>query len=98
MRDAEIEKEGDGPSFFCIEVIFLEQRHVPRSNVLPLRQPEDHDGQDEYGVFPEAAGAAYLEGEAFLCEGYERRAVRGAHVQQAMRERPEAKAVDERGG
>ena len=77
---------------------FLEQRHVPRRYVLPLRQPEDDDGQDEYGVFPEAAGTAYLEGEAFLREGDERRSVRGAHVQQAVRECPEAEAVDERGG
>ena len=84
MRDAEIEKEGDEPSFFLCRDDFLEQRYVPRSNVLPLRQPEDHDGQDEYGVFPEAAGTAYLEGEAFLREGDERSSMRGAHVQQAV--------------
>ena len=84
--------------FFIKFRLRLEQGDVPRRYVLPLRQPEDHDGQDEYGVFSEAAGAAYLEGEAFLREGDERRAVRGAHVQQAVRKSAEAEAVDEGGG
>ena len=77
---------------------FLEERHVPLGYGLPFGKPEDHDGGDEYGVFPKATGTAYLEGEALFRKGDKRCAVRGAHVQQAMRERPEAEAVDECGG
>ena len=73
----------------------LEERHVPFGYGLPFCQPEDHDGEDEDGVFPEAAGTAQLEGKAFLGKGDERCAVRGAHIQQAVRERTEAEAVDE---
>ena len=74
----------------------LEERYVPFGYGLPFCQPEDHDGEDEDGVFPEAAGTAQLEGKAFLGKGDERCAVRGAHIQQAVRERTEAEAVDER--
>ena len=77
---------------------FLEEWYVPLGYGLPFGKPEDHDGGDEYGVFPEATGTAYLEGEAFLGKGDERCTMRGAHIQQTMRERPESEAIDERGG
>ena len=71
---------------------------MPFGDSLSLGQPEDHNGGDEYGVFPKAASTAYFEGEALFRKGDKRCAVRGTHVQQAMRERPESKAIDECGG
>ena len=86
-----------GCEVFHFNLARSEQRHVPLGNGLSFGQPEDYYGGDEDGVFPKAACTAYLEGEAFLCKGDERCTVRGTHVQQAMRERPEAKAVNKCG-
>ena len=70
----------------------LIQRHMKMQKFGPLGYPEHQHAHDEYGVFPEASGAAYFQGKAFFAEGQQGNAVRGAHVEEHMGERAEAEA------
>ena len=59
-----------------------------------FHDPEYQNGHDEQGVFSYAAGAAQTKGEAFLYEGQQGHAVRGAHVEQYMGEGTETEPSD----